>query len=129
MEQEIKFYLIVSAILSVWLLSLLFPKYFRKISPKQLNMFIAEALELDPLSITSIRELSFKEKLKYGVSAGPLMRVDYSGLAYLLKGGQNSYFRKVEILDEGENELVKFIEIEVKKGEVLKFDVFDAYTY
>jgi hypothetical protein len=85
-------------------------------------------LELDPMSITSIQELRVKEKLKSGVTISPLLSFPFSVIQPLM-GSQYIAFRKVDIEDDDGNESVKFIEIEVQRGEVVSFKVFDEYTY
>ena len=77
------------------------------------------------LTIESISKLNTTEKLKYGEPPVGLFRV-YNYYFGILTG-KIEYTRKVEVIDDDNNELTKYVELEIRNKKLAGFKEFDSY--
>jgi len=76
------------------------------------------------LEVTSINRLSLTEKIKYGV---PISIFWFYSYYFGFLTGKIDYVRKVEIEKPNDILLLKYVELQVSKKEIISFKEFESY--
>ena len=77
------------------------------------------------LIIESISKLNTIERLKYGDPPIGIYRIYNYCLGIF--SGKTEYTRKIEAIDSKNNELTKYVELEISKKKLTRFNEFDSY--
>lgn len=94
------------------------------ISNDKLTEFITKHYSDKGLEVSSISRLGTTEKIKYGVPISIFWIYSYY-FGFLT--GKISYVRKVEIEKDNDSLLLKYVEIQISKKEIIYFKEFDSY--
>lgn len=95
------------------------------IGEEKIENTISEHYHEKGFIIRNITELSFMEKIKYGGTVFSLMQMHNFGFGMMT--GEIDYVRKVDLLDHKNNEYTKYVELIVKKSEVISFKEFASF--
>ena len=79
------------------------------------------------LEVTGILRLNMRERMRYGAPIVPFLSfVSYSN-NFVRRSSDIDCLRKVELIDENDNEFTKYVEVLVENNEVVSFREFDSY--
>ena len=95
------------------------------LSDDQLKTAIIKYYENKGLVVNEISKLNLPERMKYGVPILSIFRL-YSYF-YGMMIGTIDYTRKVDIIDKDKVEHITFLELIVKKREIISFKEFASY--
>jgi hypothetical protein len=94
------------------------------INESKLHQFISQYYGEKNIKLFDVSKLNSKEKIRYGV---PVFIFIFYSYAIALNTGKVSYVRKVEIEDEKGVQMLKYIEMEISKNEIISFKEIDSY--
>lgn len=118
--------LIINFTFSGLLLTFLIIKiYYNYISETQIDFIIIEHFKNLKLNVVDIYKLNLTEKIKYGVPINSLFR--FYGYFFAFFSFKIKPVRKVELIDNNENEQTKYIELVIKKRKLISCNEFDSY--
>jgi len=119
-------FIIINNIISGLLLTFLIIKiYYSFITDKQIDYLITEHFENLKMHDVEIYKLNVTEKIKYGVPLNFLFR--YYGHLLSFFSLKIKPVRKVELKDRNDIEQTKYIELVIKKRELILCKEFDSY--
>ena len=117
---------IINNIISGLLLIFIIIKiYYSYITKSQIDTLIIEHYRNLKIKVIDIYKLNLTEKIKYGVPINILIR--FYGYFFTLFSLKTKPVRKVELIDENNNEQTKFIELVIKKRKLILCNEFDSY--
>jgi hypothetical protein len=102
--------------------------YFKYASPGQLKEMLTNFYANKGIRVIDVAKLSISEKMKYGVSFSPFTVANNMGLSMFSSVGE-SYFLKVDTETEDHAEQIRYVEMYVRKRELISCEEFDIYQF
>ena len=119
-------FIIINNVISGLLLTFLIIKiYYSYITDTQIDYLITEHYENLKMNVVDIYKLNLTEKIKYGVPINFLLRL--YGYLFSFFSLKINPVRKIELKDLNDNEQTKYIELVIKKRELILCKEFDSY--
>jgi len=122
---EENFGIFISLIIVAFFIAYLFYSLHKK--KYELLEIITDHYQEGNLEVTGILRLNMRERMRYGAPIVPFLSfVSYSN-NFVRRSSDIDCLRKVELIDENDNEFTKYVEVLVENNEVVSFREFDSY--
>jgi len=124
MERNLK---IISYVLSAFImLYLAYNIYQLIISNARLIQIIKHHYSEKGQIVLTIERLSLNEKIRYGT---PISIIRFYNYYFGLLTGKIEYVRKIEVKGQNDSLTLKYIELQIRKKEVISIKEFDKYKF
>lgn len=102
--------------------------YYQSKNEKLVNTLLSEYYRKQGIEVTHIAQLTITEKLKYGVSVSPFIKLYQFGFT-MFSNTADAFYKKVETETSDKSEQIRYIEFYITKGEISSCEEFDVYQF
>lgn len=116
---------VVNVLLLIWLIIQFFYRY---VTGKQIELIITNYYIDLGLEVKEISKLTLTERIKYGVPLNFIMSIYGFFFTIFSRLGDN-HFRKIETVNEDNEEQIVYIDLYIKKRKLVELKEFKKYNF